>query len=149
MKGFLEKPESVIFSEDLKAMLYIVEKKPEDIELVMNMVKRYNEQKKQLRFANFTFGPVVMRALYHLDEPDLAFQAFKDPALDQFFDQLTSLQILMDLLWNHGQYEECLEAYTLFTKKPMYNVIFPRRPSILAAAACYKMVNKFLKNRQS
>ncbi|XP_025075304.1 pentatricopeptide repeat-containing protein 2, mitochondrial-like [Pogonomyrmex barbatus] len=128
---------SMIFTEDLKAMLHLAQKKPEDIELLIKMLTKFNSQTKEMRFGTFIFGPVVMRTLYYLDEPDLAFTAFKDPKFENFFDQLISYQILLSLLYKHGKYAEMRDVYDIIKTKPMENG-YPRNSFILVMAACYK-----------
>lgn len=127
----------VVFTEDLKSMLHLAQKKPEDIELLIKMLTKFNSQSKEMRFGTFVFGPVVMRTFYYLDEPDLAFTAFKDPKFENFFDQLVSYQILLCLLYKHGKYTEMREVYDTIKDKPMESG-YPRNSFILVMAACYK-----------
>ncbi|EFN89107.1 Pentatricopeptide repeat-containing protein 2 [Harpegnathos saltator] len=129
---------SMIFTEDLKSMLHLAQKKSEDIELIVKMLTKFNTQNKELRFGTFIFGPVVMRTFYYLDEPDLALTAFKDPNFDNFFDQLISYQILLCLLYKHGKYSEMKEVYDIIKNKNMENGLYPRNALILVMAACYK-----------
>ncbi|KAG5311050.1 PTCD2 protein, partial [Acromyrmex insinuator] len=127
----------MIFTEDLKSMLHLAQKTSEDIELLVKMLKKFNNQTKEMRFGTFIFGPVVMRTLYYLDEPDLAFTAFKDPKFENFFDQLISYQILLSLLYKHGKYTEMREVYEIIKNKDLIGG-YPRNSLILVMAACYK-----------
>lgn len=139
--------DSMIFTEDLKSMLHLAQKKPEDIELIIKMLTKFNNQNKELRFGTFVFGPVVMRTFYYLDEPELALTAFKDPSLEKFFDQLTSYQILLTLLYKHGKYSEMRDVYDIIKTKHLENGGYPINSFILIMAACYKEVtflHKFL-----
>ncbi|KAL0112827.1 hypothetical protein PUN28_012234 [Cardiocondyla obscurior] len=128
---------NMIFTEDLKSMLHLAQKKPEDIELLIKMLAKFNSQTKEMRFGTFVFGPVVMRTLYYLDEPELAYTAFKDPKFESFFDQLISYQILLSLLYKHGKYTEMRDIYDIIKTKPMHSG-YPRNSFILIMAACYK-----------
>lgn len=140
MKDFVEKQDdTMIFTEDLKTMLHLVEKKPEELDLLYRMMVKYNAQ-NNLRFGSFIFGTVAMRAFYHLDEPDLAMKAFTDPQLANFFDQIMSYQILMDLLYNHGRYKECRQVYDIIKSKSTNGVVHPKNPFIVVMGACYKEV---------
>lgn len=65
---------NMIFTEDLKNMIHIVEKTPADLDLVVKMIKKFNAQNKEVRFGNFIFGPVVMRMFHYLKEDELALQ---------------------------------------------------------------------------
>lgn len=132
--------ESMIFTEDLKSMLHLAQKKPEDIELIIKMLTKFNNQSKEMRFGTFVFGPVVMRTLYYLDEPDLAFTAFKDPQFENFFNQLTTYQILLTLLFKHKKYAEMRDVYNIIKNKNLDNGGYPINSFILVMAACYKEV---------
>ncbi|KYM94058.1 PREDICTED: pentatricopeptide repeat-containing protein 2, mitochondrial-like [Cyphomyrmex costatus] len=127
---------SMIFTEDLKSMLHLAQKRPEDIELLVKMLTKFNNQTKEMRFGTFIFGPVVMRTFYYLDEPDLAYTAFKDPKFENFFDQLISYQILLSLLYKHGKYTEMRDVYDIIKNKDING--YPRNSLILVMAACYK-----------
>lgn len=131
---------SMVFTEDLKSMLHLAQKKPEDIELLVKMLTKFNAQAKEMRFGTFIFGPVVMRTFYYLDEPDLAYTAFKDPKFENFFDQLISCQILLSLLYKHGKYAEMREVYDIIKDKHIDQYGYPRNSLILVMAACYKEV---------
>lgn len=134
---------SMIFTEDLKSMLHLAQKKPEDIELIVKMLTKFNTQNKEMRFGTYVFGPVVMRTFYYLDEPELAYTAFNDPQFDCFFDQLISYQILLSLLYKHEKYPEMRKVYDLIKNKQFQfdrPFDYPRNALILVMAACYKEV---------
>lgn len=140
MKDFVQKPEnSMIFTEDLKTMVHLVEKTPEDLELLLNMVKKFHTQ-SNLRFGTFVFGTVVMRAFYHMNEPEWALKAFKDPELNNFFDQIMTFQLLMDMLYNNGMYKDCREIYDIIKTKNVGSVVHPKNSVIIVLGACYKEV---------
>lgn len=141
MRDFVDKEdEAMIFTEDLKTMLHLVEKKADDLDLLYKMMKKYNLQ-NNLRFGSFIFGTVVMRTFYHLDEPDLALKAFKDPELANFFDQIITYQLLMDMLYNHGRYADVRDVYNIVKTKNVYGIANPKNPFILVMGACYKEVH--------
>ncbi|KAH0946335.1 hypothetical protein HN011_003157 [Eciton burchellii] len=130
---------SMIFTEDLKSMLHLAQKKPEDIELLVKMLTKYNNQDQEMRFGTFVFGPVVMRTFYYLDEPDIALTAFKDPQFESFFKQLISYQILLSLLYKHGKYTEMREAYDIIRNKFADGKIgHPKNSLLLVMAGCYQ-----------
>lgn len=72
-----ESSTNMIFTEDLKNMVHLIEKSPENTELVVKMLKKFNSQNKELRFGNFVFGPVVMRMFTVLQKADVALQVHK------------------------------------------------------------------------
>jgi len=104
------------------------------------MYYRFNSQNKHLRFGNYVFGPVVMRMYYCLNEPKQALEVFNDPELEGFFDQLSSYQILCDLLYNNQMYQEVLDVFETVKSRQTQGAKYPRNVVILVFASCYKMV---------
>ncbi|CAD7077112.1 unnamed protein product [Hermetia illucens] len=140
MKTFVDdKPTNMIFTEDLRNMIHLAEKNKEDIELVVKMIKKFNSQNKELRFGNFVFGPVVFRMFYYLGDVDTALECFKDPQLDGFFDQLISYQLLMDLLFEKGRYQDILNVFDLIKSRQVQGTKYARHIVVLTMAACYKL----------
>ncbi|XP_072942350.1 pentatricopeptide repeat-containing protein 2, mitochondrial-like [Epargyreus clarus] len=136
MLEFVSEPKNMIFTEDLKNMVHMAE--PTDLELVLNMIKKFNNQKNEFRFGSFVFGPVVMRMFHFLDAPNEALQCFEDPSNKDFFDQLISYQIMLDLLYNHEMYEEMFKVFERVQEKQLNMTKFPKYPVVLILAACYK-----------
>ncbi|KAM3963187.1 pentatricopeptide repeat-containing protein 2, mitochondrial [Aphomia sociella] len=136
MNAFVSDQKSMIFTEDLKNMVHMAE--PTDIELIVNMVKKFNSQTTEFRFGSFIFGPVVMRMFHFLDAPNEALKCFEDPVNNRFFDQLVSYQILLDLLYNHEMYDEMYKVYEVVKEKQINMTKYPKYPVILILAACYK-----------
>ncbi|CAG0925167.1 unnamed protein product, partial [Notodromas monacha] len=139
MQTFLDTKDtkSMVFTEDLKNMLYLAQES--DVDLVMGMVKRFHVQNKSLRFGGFIFGPVVMRLLHHLGRSDVALRALMDPELEGFFDQVSSFILCMDILYKDQHYEECLQVMDKLLDKQFENNKFPKSACNLALAACYKL----------
>lgn len=129
----------MVFTEDLKHVAYLCEDKDSDIELVVKMMKRFNQQNKELRFGTFVFGPVVLRLFYHLKKPDAVLQLFKDQELDGFFDQFSSYQIAMDLLFKEQRYQDVVDIFNSMQQKQLYGTKYPRECVVLALGACYKL----------
>ncbi|VVC32605.1 Tetratricopeptide-like helical domain [Cinara cedri] len=130
---------SLIFTEDLKQIIHMIGNTEADLTLVEKMMKKYNKQNKGLRFGNFTFGPVVMRMYYHLNKPDIALKVYNDPEMDGFFDQLSSYQVLMDLLFVNGMFDQILDVYKSIQEKQLQIAKFPKGVMMLVFAACYKL----------
>ncbi|CAH2042406.1 unnamed protein product, partial [Iphiclides podalirius] len=140
MTDFVLQPKNMIFTEDLKNMVHMAE--PQDLDLVLNMVKKFNTQNTEFRFGSFIFGPVVMRMFYFLDAPNEALKCFEDPDNKGFFDQLISYQILLDLLYIHEMYEEMYGVFDKVQEKQLNMTKFPKYPLTLILAACYKQNTK-------
>lgn len=138
MQDICKDEKNMIFTEDLKAMLHLAQKKEEDLELILNMIEKYNSQNNEMRFGTYIFGPVVMRMLYYLDEPDLALSIFKNPKLESFFDQPGSYQILLSLLYKHSKYADMRDVYDQIKSKHIEGQQHPRNALILVLASCYR-----------
>ncbi|CAG7662891.1 unnamed protein product [Allacma fusca] len=130
---------NMIFTEDLKNIVHLAEGEPADHTLVLQMLKKFNQQNKHLRFGNFIFGPVVMRMYHFLNEPTQALAAFKDEELDGFFDQIVSMQILGNLLYRNGMYQDVLGVLEVAKVKQVHGYKYPRNVTVLALASCWKM----------
>jgi len=142
MQEFSEKDsKNMIFTEDLKNMVHLTESSPEDLQLVLQMMKKFNQQNRHLRFGNYVFGPVVMRMYYHLNDPKSAIEAFNDPELEGFFDQLVSFQVLCDLLYRNQMYQEVLDAFEVIKSKQVHMTKYPRNVTVLVFASLYKLNN--------
>lgn len=129
---------NMIFTEDLKNIIHLVENNPEDKKLLLDMIEKYNSQSQELRFGNYIFGPVVMRALYFLKDPTLALQIFKDEKFNGFFDQLSSYQILGDMLYENGLYPQVREVFDLIKARQVQGGRYPKHSVTLTFAACYR-----------
>lgn len=139
MKQQLSIPASMIFTEDLKTMIHLCDDKEEDLEVVLQMLKRFHKQNKELRFGTFVFGPVALRLFYFLKKPKLVLELFNDEELDGFFDQLKSYTLSMDLLFKSEMYQEVLELDKQAQAKQLVETRFPRDIVSLSTAACYKL----------
>ncbi|XP_043287812.1 pentatricopeptide repeat-containing protein 2, mitochondrial-like isoform X1 [Venturia canescens] len=128
----------MIFTEDLKVMLHLIEKTPRDLNLIMKMLEKFNNQSCETRFGNYTFGPIVMRALYNLNEWECALNLFNNPEYTVFFNQLMTYQILMDLLYENKQYVEMRRVYNTIQTRITEGTVHPRNALLLVTAACYK-----------
>ncbi|ENN72972.1 pentatricopeptide repeat-containing protein 2, mitochondrial [Dendroctonus ponderosae] len=131
---------NLIFTEDLKNMVHLADTDKE-IELAIQMTKRYNQQNRSLRFGNYIFGPVIMRMFYVHNKPDLAVECFKSEELRGIFEQTISYQLLLDLLYENQKYQEILDLFEIITDKQVEGLKYPRHAVVLAMAACYKLNN--------
>lgn len=68
-----DETKNMVFTEDLKNMVHLAES-DKDIELAVEMLKKYSKQNKSLRFGNYIFGPIVMRLFHLYNKADLALE---------------------------------------------------------------------------
>ncbi|KAK0175575.1 hypothetical protein PV327_009315 [Microctonus hyperodae] len=128
----------MVFTEDLKAILHLVEKTPEEVDLLKKLLNKYVTQNSELRFGSFKFGPIVMRTLHYLNEPNIAKQIFLDPNFDNFFDQLTSYMVLLDLLYENQMYNDIFEVYNKIRTKFVGGIVHPKLAINVIGMSCYK-----------
>ncbi|KAI5709651.1 hypothetical protein M8J76_014154 [Diaphorina citri] len=128
---------NMVFTEDLKQMLHLAEEK--DLELVKQMIIKFNSQNKELRFGAYTFGPVIMRLYHHLNQPEDALELFLHEDFKSFFAQNNSYQVLMDLLYNNGRYEDVVKVFDIVEARQNQGTRYPRSVVMLYVAALYKM----------
>lgn len=132
-----ENAKNLIFTEDLKNMVHISQK--EDVELLSQMIKRFCSQSKEVRFGNFIFGPPLMRFFHHVKDSEGALKLFKDESLGGFFDQVITYQILLDLLFEKGQYQDVLDTFDIIQSRQLQGARYPKHVLILVFGACYKL----------
>lgn len=128
---------TTIFTEDLRHLVHLAEPNDNDLSLVRQMMVKFASQNREMRFGSFIFGPVVMRMYHYLNRPIEALDAFNDPALAGFFDQLGSLQILMDLLLKNELYDDVVAVFEEVKNKQLQGAKYPKNAVVLVLAACY------------
>jgi hypothetical protein len=69
------------------------------------------------------------------------FQVFKDPDLEDFFAQLGTYQILMDLLFENRRYQDILDVFEIIKQRQHQEAKYPKNVVILTFAACFKLVS--------
>lgn len=139
MESFAEGREHLVTAGDLNQMLHVATGEEQDQTLLQRMVTRYYGESSGLRFNKFVFGPVVMRMYWHLKLADKALEAFNDPALSGFFDQLSSFVLLQDLLYRQGRYEDVLNTLDMVMQRQVHGARHPVDCIVLTLAACYQM----------
>lgn len=146
MKSMIEPSEDgkdkLVFTEDLKNMTFLMSDKQEEIDLLKEMIRRFNSQNKDLRFGSFIFGPVVMRLLHNFKKSDVALELLNDPACAGFFDQMTSYTILADMLFENKNYEQVLDIYESVKAKGIFDAKFPRDLITAYMASAYLLGSK-------
>ncbi|KAK2724621.1 pentatricopeptide repeat-containing protein 2, mitochondrial-like isoform X2 [Artemia franciscana] len=107
----------------------------EDSQVLHSLLKRYHSQKTK---SPFRFGPIVMRYYYSNGQPVEALKAFCDPDLDGLFEDLSSLKLLMSLLYEHNMHSEIKDVFEVVKSKKSGNPVFVKTLSNIVLASCYK-----------
>uniref|UniRef100_A0A1B0DDZ8 Pentacotripeptide-repeat region of PRORP domain-containing protein n=1 Tax=Phlebotomus papatasi TaxID=29031 RepID=A0A1B0DDZ8_PHLPP len=131
-----ESSSNMIFTEDLKNMIHLAKNTPEDVDLVRKMLVKFNKQNKEVRFGNYVFGPVLMRMFYCMGNVDVPLELYRNPDFQGFFDQVASYQIMFDMLYEKGKYQDVLN---LFSECKNESLKDQRHLVVLVMAACYKI----------
>ncbi|XP_026526428.1 pentatricopeptide repeat-containing protein 2, mitochondrial isoform X1 [Notechis scutatus] len=126
---------TLILKTELINLLYLCQSKNE-MELVKRTIYRYHEENRNRAFGEFRFGPIFMRLCYELDLEAVALELIKDQTLNGFFGDYTSFNILMDMLFEKGHFEDALNVLLEMDRE---NVRFSQDTYLLAFAICYKL----------
>lgn len=137
MKEVCESADGVIFTEDLKAMLHLIQKNEDDLKLINKMIEKYQVSNKDLKFGSYVFGTVVMRMYYYLNEPKIALDTFKNSMDTKLFNQSTSMNILMCLMYNNQMYVEIRELFNLTINNEAWKDV-TKNCLLVLCSACYK-----------
>lgn len=65
---------------------------------------------------------------------------FNDPEMDGFFNNLSSYQILMDLLFKNEKFDQIIDVYKTIQERQLQIAKFPKGVMMLVFGACYKLV---------
>lgn len=137
MTEVCESGDGVIFTEDLKAMLHLTQKTETDMALINKMIEKYHASNKDFKFGSYIFGPVVMRMYYYLNEPVNALNAFNNIMNTTFFNQKTTLNILMCLLYKNNMYAEIRELFTNTIDNELWQDV-AKNSLLVVSSACYR-----------
>ncbi|XP_062067927.1 pentatricopeptide repeat-containing protein 2, mitochondrial, partial [Lepus europaeus] len=125
----------LILREELKTLLHLCVSR-DDVELAKNVIYRYHAENRSAPLGEYKFGPLFMRLCYELGLEESAVQLVKDQQLRGFFSDVTSFNILMEMLFNKGKYQSALEVLIEMKNQ---DVKFSKDTYVLAFAICYKL----------
>ncbi|XP_076293301.1 pentatricopeptide repeat-containing protein 2, mitochondrial [Lasioglossum baleicum] len=137
MKEVCDSTDGVIFTEDLKAMLHLIQKNEDDLVLIRKMIEKYQASNKDLKFGSYVFGTVVMRMYYYLNEPKTALDTFNEVSQTSLFNQRTSVNILMCLLYKNNMYAEIRELFNFAINNEEWKEV-TKNCLLVLCSACYK-----------
>ncbi|XP_078035270.1 pentatricopeptide repeat-containing protein 2, mitochondrial [Augochlora pura] len=137
MKDVCDSGDAVIFTEDLKAMLHLIQKNEGDLQLINTMIHKYIKSNKDLKFGSYVFGPVVMRMYFYLNEPQVALNTFNTLSDTHFFKQKSTLHILITLLYKNEMYKEMNEVFKFAVENDEWCEL-TKHCLIVICAGCYR-----------
>ncbi|KAA8584397.1 hypothetical protein FQN60_008182, partial [Etheostoma spectabile] len=132
----------LILRDELKLLLHLCQS-ADDMVIARDAIYRYHAENRNLVYGEFKFGPLFMRLCYELGLEDLAAATLTDKSMREFFNEATSFNIALDMLFTKGSYEIPILAITdaLEVLRTMRNqgVPFNKETLILASGICYKL----------
>ncbi|KAM6985286.1 pentatricopeptide repeat-containing protein 2, mitochondrial [Aplochiton taeniatus] len=125
----------LILKDELKLLLHLCQS-VEDVVTAKDAIYRYHEENRNISFGEFKFGPLFMRLCYELGLEEMAAATLTDRSLRGFFNESTSFNIAMDMLFMKGCYESTLEVLREMKNQ---GVPFNKETFTLAFGTCYKL----------
>ncbi|KAJ0012963.1 hypothetical protein NQD34_017297 [Periophthalmus magnuspinnatus] len=125
----------LILQDELKLLLHLCQS-PDDMVVARDAIYRYHSENPNFAHGEFRFGPLFMRLCYELGLEEMAAATIKDKRLEGFFNDSTSFNIAVDMLFTKGAYESALEVLRTMQ---IHNIQFNKDTLILAFGTCYKL----------
>ncbi|XP_053195710.1 pentatricopeptide repeat-containing protein 2, mitochondrial [Scomber japonicus] len=125
----------LILRDELKLLLHLCQS-ADDMMIAKDAMYRYHAENRNLAFGEFKFGPVFMRLCYELGLEEMAAATLTDETMKGFFNDATSFNIAIDMLFTKGSYENALEVLRTMRK---HGVPFNKDTLTLASGTCYKL----------
>ncbi|KAM3600401.1 uncharacterized protein V6R79_022846 [Siganus canaliculatus] len=125
----------LILRDELKLLLHLCQS-ADDMVIARDAVYRYHAENRNLVYGEFKFGPLFMRLCYELGLEDMAAATIIDKSMGGFFNDATSFNIAIDMLFTKGSYENALEVLRTMRNQ---GVSFNKDTLTLAFGTCYKL----------
>lgn len=125
----------LILRDELKLLLHLCQS-ADDIVIARDAIYRYHAENRNLAYGEFKFGPVFMRLCYELGMEEMAATAITDKSMTGFFNDATSFNITIDMLFTKGLYENALEVLRTMRNQ---GISFNNDTLTLATGTCYKL----------
>ncbi|XP_071379441.1 pentatricopeptide repeat-containing protein 2, mitochondrial [Centroberyx affinis] len=125
----------LILTDELKLLLHLCQS-ADDLVTARDAIYRYHAENRNLTYGEFKFGPLFMRLCYELGLEDMAAATITDKSMKGFFNDTTSFNIAIDMLFTKGSYENALEVLRSMKNQ---GVPFNKDTFTLASGTCYKL----------
>lgn len=125
----------LILRDELKLLLHLCQSS-DDMLIAKDAIYRYHSENRNMMYGEFKFGPLFMRLCYELGLESMAAATLIDENMKGFFNDTTSFNIAIDMLFLKGSYESALEVL-----KTMRNqgISFNKDTVTLTTGTCYKL----------
>ncbi|XP_070845083.1 pentatricopeptide repeat-containing protein 2, mitochondrial [Chaetodon trifascialis] len=125
----------LILKDELKLLLHLCQS-ADHMVIARDAIYRYHTENQNFAHGEFKFGPLFMRLCYELGQEELAAATLTDESMRGFFNDSTSFNIAIDMLFTKGAYEKALEVLRTMRN---YAVPFNKDTLTLAFGTCYKL----------
>uniref|UniRef100_A0A3Q1IBZ5 Pentatricopeptide repeat-containing protein 2, mitochondrial n=2 Tax=Anabas testudineus TaxID=64144 RepID=A0A3Q1IBZ5_ANATE len=125
----------LILRDELKLLLHLCQSTG-DMEIANEAIYRYHKENRNMAFGEFKFGPVFMRLCYEFGLEEMAAAAITDEKMAGFFNDATSFNIAIDMLFTKHSFENALEVVRTMRNQ---RVPFSKDTLTLATGTCYKL----------
>ncbi|XP_030209514.1 pentatricopeptide repeat-containing protein 2, mitochondrial [Gadus morhua] len=125
----------LILKDELRLLLHLCQSVG-DMVTAKDAIYRYHAENKNFAFGEFKFGPLFMRLCYEMDLEEMAAATITDKNLTGFFNDATSFNIAVDMLFTKGCYKDAME---ILREMKSQGVAFNKDTYMLAFAICYKL----------
>nr|XP_020442982.1 pentatricopeptide repeat-containing protein 2, mitochondrial [Monopterus albus] len=125
----------LILRDELKLLLHLCQS-ADDMVIARDAIFRYHAENKNLAYGEFKFGPLFMRLCYEQGLEEMAAATLTDEKMRGFFNDATSFNIALDMLFTKGSYENALEV---LRNMRIQGVPFNKDTMTLATGTCYKL----------
>ncbi|XP_054468856.1 pentatricopeptide repeat-containing protein 2, mitochondrial [Anoplopoma fimbria] len=125
----------LILRDELKLLLHLCQSS-DDMVIARDAIYRYHAENRNLVYGEFKFGPLFVRLCYELGLESLAAATLTDKSMRGFFNDSTSFNITIDMLFTKGSYENALEVLRTMRDQ---GIPFNKDTLTLAAGTCYKL----------
>ncbi|XP_029920451.1 pentatricopeptide repeat-containing protein 2, mitochondrial [Myripristis murdjan] len=125
----------LILRDELKLLLHLCQS-ADDMVTARDAIYRYHSENRNFAYGEFKFGPLFMRLCYELGLEEMAAATLTDTRLKGFFNDATSFNIAIDMLFTKGSYENALEVLRVMKNQ---GVPFNKDTFTLACGTCYKL----------
>uniref|UniRef100_A0A665WYK8 Pentatricopeptide repeat-containing protein 2, mitochondrial n=1 Tax=Echeneis naucrates TaxID=173247 RepID=A0A665WYK8_ECHNA len=125
----------LILRDELKLLLHLCQS-ADDLAIARDAIYRYHTENRNMEHGEFKFGPLFMRLCYELGLEEIAAATLTDMRMRGFFNDTTSFNIALDMLFTKDLYEEALEVLRTMRKQ---DVPYNKDTMTLATGTCYKL----------
>ncbi|XP_067340422.1 pentatricopeptide repeat-containing protein 2, mitochondrial isoform X2 [Channa argus] len=125
----------LVLRDELKLLLHLCQS-ADDMVIARDAIYRYHAENRNLAYGEFKFGPLFMRLCYELGLEEMAAATITDKNMIGFFNDATSFNITIDMLFTKGLYENALEVLRTMRNQ---NISFNKDTLTLATGICYKL----------